>query len=70
MRALAVSVVLLLGLVAGTWGGIWLNRRTNLSFLRDRGFSRETEWLIRGMLFLGVLSIVTVPFQILALAIE
>ncbi len=70
MQALAVNAVLLLGLVAGTWSGIWLVRRTDLSPLRDRGTSRLVVWILKGVLFVGALSLVTVPFQLLAGAIE
>ena len=70
MRTLAVNAVLIAGLVVGACAGVWLNRRTDLSSLRDRGFSRYVVWLLKGMLFIGAMSVVTVPFQLLALAIE
>ena len=70
MRTLAMDATLMLGLVVGVGCGVWVNRRTDLSFLRERGVSRNVVRLLRAMLFLGALSLVTVPFQLLALAIE
>ena len=69
MRTLAVDAVLLLGLAVGVWSGIWLSRRTDLSPVSHQGLSRPVVWLLRGVLFLGALSLVTVPFQLLAMAI-
>jgi len=70
MRTLAMDATLMLGLVVGVGCGVWVNRRTDLSFLRERGVSRNVVRLLRAMLFLGALSLVTVPFQLVALAIE
>ncbi len=70
MRAFAVNGVLVLGLVAGTWCGIWLSRRTDLSHLRDQGTPRLALWLLKGLLFLGPLCLVTLPFELLARMIE
>jgi len=66
MRTLALDAVLLLGLVIGVWSGFWLNRRTDLSPFRDRGVPRYGLWVVRGVLFLGPLCLVTLPFDLVA----